>query len=271
MNERPIGIFDSGQGGLTVVRELIRLLPAEHIVYFGDTGRLPYGTKNRRTITQYATQDISFLRQHDVKMVIAACGTVSAILPDEITKKLPVPYTGVLLPAAKRAVEQTKTGRICGLGTPATIRSEAYTAAISDLLPGATVLGIACPLFVPLVENGYTEPDCAITRLAAKEYLAPALRFEPDVIILGCTHFPLLAPLLRTLLPPEIQLVDPGAETARYTEEMLRQKNLKNPSTTPGIHRFYVSDDVENFTKNARLFLGQEIVGKIQKAVVDIL
>lgn len=271
MKERPIGVFDSGQGGLTAVRELIRLLPSEHIVYFGDTGRVPYGTKSQHTITEYALQDITFLQQHNVKMVIAACGTVSAILPKEITDRLPFPYTGVLLPAATRAVRQTKTGRICVLGTPATIRSQAYTTAITEQLPDANVLGVPCPLFVPLVENGYIQPDNQIARLAAEEYLSPIKEFQPDVIILGCTHFPLLIPLLRTLIPPEIQLIDPGAETARYAAELLEQMDLKNPSQKAGEHHFFVSDDVKNFVTSAHRFLGQEIAGKTQQAVVDAL
>ena len=271
MNERPIGVFESGQGGLTAVKELIQLLPSENIVYFGDTARVPYGAKSRDAVIKYAKQDIAFLKSLDVKMIIAACGTVSAILPNEDAENIGLPYSGVLLPAAKRAAELTKTGRICVLGTQATVKSGAYKEAITSIKPNLSVLSIACPLFVPLVENGYTDPNSKIARLAAEEYLKDVIEFAPDVIILGCTHFPLLAPLISSILPSGIELINPGLETAHYAKELLEKHDIKNSSDKAGKYRFFVSDDAEGFVKNASLFLGREISGETEKTTVDFL
>lgn len=210
----PIGVFDSGLGGLTAVRELRRILPGEDIVYFGDTGRVPYGTRGVDVIVRYAKQDIAFLLEQNVKYVMAACGTVSSTLPEAYTRTLPVPYTGVVQSAAAAAVRATRTGLIGVIGTPATVKSGSYNAAIAALMPGARIVATACPLFVPLVENGYFGADNAVTRLVARDYLKDIRAAGVDTLILGCTHYPLIAPIIADLMGPEVALIDPGRETA---------------------------------------------------------
>ena len=198
--QNAIGVFDSGLGGLTAVRELRRILPGEDIVYFGDTGRVPYGTRGRDIIVEYAKQDIAFLLSKGVKAVIAACGTVSSTLPAEVAASLPVPYMGVVESAARAAVLATKTGRIGVIGTPATVASGSYPAAIRRLMPGAAITATACPLFVPLVENGYFGVQNPVTRLVAQDYLKDVKSAGVDTLILGCTHYPLIAPVLADLM-----------------------------------------------------------------------
>ena len=181
----PIGVFDSGLGGLTAVRELRRILPGEDIVYFGDTGRVPYGTRGVDVIVRYAKQDIAFLLEQNVQYVMAACGTVSSTLPEAYTRTLPVPYTGVVQSAAAAAVRATRTGLIGVIGTPATVKSGSYNAAIAALMPGARIVATACPLFVPLVENGYFGADNAVTRLVARDYLKDIRAAGVDTLICG--------------------------------------------------------------------------------------
>ncbi|MFR1434155.1 MAG: glutamate racemase [Acutalibacteraceae bacterium] len=188
MDNRPIGIFDSGLGGLTAVRQLLRLLPGEDIVYFGDTGRVPYGNRSRETIARYARQDCRFLLENDVKLLIAACGTVSSAAAD-ILEEMPVPAFGVVEPAAKAAVEATHSGRIGVIGTSATVRSGAFQRCITDLRQDVQVIMQACPLFVPLVENGWIDREDPVARGMAERYLQPLREQRIDTLILGCTHF----------------------------------------------------------------------------------
>lgn len=192
MDNRPIGVFDSGLGGLTAMRELIRTLPNESILYFGDTGRVPYGSRGREIIRKYAKQDMNFLIRHDVKAVLAACGTVSSVARD-IGDALPVPYFDVLRPTARAAVEQTKNGKIGIIGTAATIASGSYRKEIERLAPKTEVFEQACPLFVPLVENAFVSPDDPIPRLTAERYLTPIREAGVDTLILGCTHYPIIS------------------------------------------------------------------------------
>ena len=188
MDKRPIGVFDSGMGGLTAVRQLQAILPGEDIVYFGDTGRVPYGSRSPETIRQYAEQDIRFLLSQDVKFLLAACGTVSSTLPKSYTEALPVPYVGVVGAAVSAAAAATKNGRIGVIATPATIRSRSYENRIRSILPGAEVFTKSCPMFVPLVENGYVGPNDPITTAIAHEYLDEIRAKGVDTLILGCTH-----------------------------------------------------------------------------------
>lgn len=192
MDNRAIGVFDSGLGGLTAVKELHRLLPNEDIIYLGDTGRVPYGSRSRETIIKYAQQDIDFLLTKDIKLVLAACGTVSSTLPKEISGKLPVPYADIVQPAAQQACALTSGGRIGVVGTNATLRSNAFGKAIRSIRADVRVFGNPCPLLVHLVENGMVQPDNQITNLTVQMYLEPLMREKIDTLILGCTHYPLL-------------------------------------------------------------------------------
>ena len=259
MDNRPIGVFDSGLGGLTVVKELQQILPQEDIVYFGDTGRVPYGTRSRDTILRYAAQDIAFLQQKQVKMVIAACGTVSSVLPEETAQEFSFPYTGVVLPASMAAAAATKNGKIGAIGTTATIRSRSYERAIRSVKPQAEVIGIACPLFVPLVENGYIGRDNQVTRLVAEDYLAPLKAAGVDTLILGCTHFPIIREIVADVMGKGVVLIDPGAETAHSAASTLQAAGMLHEPEHTGRCSFYVSDSADSFSDTALLFLGRPV------------
>ncbi len=263
----PIGVFDSGLGGLTAVRELRRILPEEDIVYFGDTGRVPYGTRGTDVIVRYAKQDIAFLLSQNVKFIMAACGTVSSTLPKAYADSLPVPYLGVVEAAARAAARATKTGRVGVLGTEATIRSGSYAAALKALLPGAQITATACPLFVPLVENGYFGRDNAVTRLVAEDYLRDVRAAGVDTLILGCTHYPLLLPVIEDLMGPDTALIDPGRETALEARRRLGEAGLLRRGG--GTARYYVSDTTESFARLSGRFLGEYAGGPVERISVD--
>ena len=201
MDTRPIGVFDSGLGGLTAVRQLRRVLPGEDIIYFGDTGRVPYGSRGREIIRQYARQDIRFLLSHDVKFIIAACGTVSSTYPPEEAARLPVPFTGVVGATARAAVDATRNGKVGIIGTAATVRSGSYAAVIKDMKPETEIIARACPMFVPLVENGYVNDGNPVTKLIIAEYLQEVKDAGVDTLILGCTHYPPFAALANEMVP----------------------------------------------------------------------
>lgn len=266
--QNAIGVFDSGLGGLTAVRELRRILPGEDIVYFGDTGRVPYGTRGRDIIVEYAKQDIAFLLSKGVKAVIAACGTVSSTLPAEVAASLPVPYMGVVESAARAAVLATKTGRIGVIGTPATVASGSYPAAIRRLMPGAAITATACPLFVPLVENGYFGVQNPVTRLVAQDYLKDVKSAGADTLILGCTHYPLIAPVLADLMGPGVTLVDVGCAAAQSARHMLERTGLLR-APRQGKVEYYVSDSTEQFDRLAHIFLGEYAGGSVQRIDID--
>lgn len=267
MDNRPIGVFDSGLGGLTAVKELIRILPQENIVYFGDTGRVPYGSRSRDTIIRYATQDIAFLRSKQVKIVIAACGTVSSVAQD-IGDHLPVPFTGVLGPTAAAAAAATKSGRIGVIGTTATIRSGSYRRELAKRNPSLAIFEQDCPLFVPLVENGFVAEDEVVTRLVAERYLAPLKEQNIDTLIMGCTHYPIIRHILSRVMGQEVTLIDSGRETALYAAKLLKQQGLLCDGSQKSHLQFYVSDQVEGFSSIAKLFLEQDIGPRV--AQVDI-
>jgi len=269
VDKRPIGVFDSGLGGLTIVKELKKLLPNENIVYFGDTGRVPYGTRSKESISDYACQDINFLLSHDVKMVIAACGTVSAVLPQQTVNALSLPFTGILLPAVQAACATSQTGRIGVIGTSATIKSGAYGRAIRGIRSDAVVVGNACPLFVPLVENGYIERENPVTQLVAKDYLSVFQGSEIDTLILGCTHFPIISDIIGDILGDLVTLINPGEETARYTAALLTKEHILNDSDQEGVCHYYVSDAPESFSEYGSLFLGEQIRFHVEKVSVD--
>ena len=258
MKNKPIGIFDSGLGGLTCLRQLHKLLPNENIIYFGDTGRVPYGNRSNRTITKYANQDVSFLLSKDVKAVIAACGTVSSVVTD-LDKSINGFFTGVLKPVATTAVKSTKNGIVGVIGTSATIASKSYEKEIGAINSQVKVIAKDCPLFVPLVENGFSAKGNEIARLTVEHYLKDLKESGIDTLILGCTHYPILRDIIADYLGDSVTLIDSGAETAKYCANYLEANGLLNETKTNGKCEFYVSDTVESFSKLAGVFLGEDI------------
>lgn len=263
-DKRAIGVFDSGLGGLTVVKELNKLLPFEKIVYFGDTGRVPYGNKSRNTIRKYALQDEKFLLSHDVKLIIAACGTVSSVAFDT-AESLPVPFVEVVSHAAAAAVRATKNKKIGVIGTSATIKSGAHKKRILELSPGATVIERDCPLFVPLVEEGITGADDIISIETAKRYLEPMCKAGVDTLILGCTHYPVLSDVLKKVMGDGVTLINMGEATAQYVKDYLNEHNMTSDAKKDS--EYYVSDKSESFSAQARILLGDSEITATQ---VDI-
>ena len=254
MDNRPIGIFDSGLGGLSAVKEIINIMPNENIIYFGDTGRVPYGTKSFDTIKKYASQDVNFLCSHNVKMIISACGTVSSVAYD-IFKDLSVPFTGVVIPASRAAVKYSKNKKIGVIGTSATIKSNSYVAAIKSLDNDIEIFGLSCPMFVSLVENGWIKKDDSVALSIAHRYLAPLVLKGIDTLILGCTHFPLLEDVITKVIGTDIKLINTGKEAARYSKKILSENNLLNDLNKTSTRKYFVSDCEQNFSSVANLFL----------------
>lgn len=265
MDHRAIGVFDSGLGGLTVVKELHKILPNENIVYLGDTGRVPYGSRSRETIIKYAMEDIAFLKSRDVKMIVAACGTVSSTLPREISDHLSVPYADVVRPSAQEACRLTKQGRVGVVGTSASIRSNSYGRTISSLRPEVQVFGNACPLLVHVVENGLVQPDNQIARLSVEMYLKPLIEEKIDTLILGCTHYPILYDIFDDLLNHEVALIDPGKCTARYVKDVLTAQGMLSDRKELGSTDYNVTDQVSGFEQTASLFLGEPVNGSLNR------
>lgn len=267
MENYSIGVFDSGIGGLTCVKELNKILPNENIIYFGDTARVPYGTRSKETILEYAKQDVSFLLKYKVKMIIIACGTVSSILSINPIK-LEVPYTGVVLPAVQTACADTRNGRIGVIATTATIKSGSFGKAVRSIRPDTFVVGMPCPLLVSLAENGFSGRDNQISRLVLEQYLAPVKAENVDTLILGCTHFPLFKEQISDIMGENVNIISSGEEAAKYTNVYLSSNGLLNPSKQKGTNQFYVSDSVELFESNAKTLMGHSIAGDVKK--VDI-
>ena len=259
MDPRPIGVFDSGLGGLTAVRQLRRVLPGEDIVYFGDTGRVPYGSRGRDTIVQYARQDIRFLLSRDVKFIIAACGTVSSTYPPEEAARLPVPYTGVVGATARAAVDATRNHRIGIIGTAATVRSGSYAAVIRDMLPDVQIFARACPMFVPLVENGRVHRGDVVIETVVKEYLTPLKDAGVDTLILGCTHYPFVRRQIAEVLGDGVKFYDGGAGTARQLRKRLTDCGLLAPEGHAGAVELASSKDTAAELELYREFLGYEL------------
>lgn len=258
MDARPIGVFDSGVGGLTVFRALEAALPHETLFYLGDTARVPYGTKSPETVTRYGLEAARFLRKHDVKMLVVACNTVSSVAIDAVAEEAKVPVVGVILPGARRAAKLSKTGRIGVIGTRATVASEAYPRAILALRSGAEVFSTACPLFVPLAEEGWT--DDVVTREIAERYLKILKDSGVDTLVLGCTHYPLLSGVLSSVMGPGVGLVDSaGAVAAEVKDKLSRDASLSAPSDAKGGSRFYVTDAPAPFLTVAERFLGRPV------------
>lgn len=259
MDKRPIGVFDSGLGGLTTVKELRHLLPGEDIVYFGDTGRVPYGSRGREVITRFARQDVGFLLEHEVKAVVCACGTVSSVAGAQLKETLEVPFFMVVEPASDAAVAATKNRRIGVIGTNATIGSGKFQEALTARLPGAEVFAAPCPLLVPLVENGHIAPGDPITTLVVKQYLDPLWAENIDTLILGCTHYPILKPVIDRFFGGAVTLIDSGQQAAMAVARYLEQQELLADRDIGGSCRYYVTDDPEGFSAVAGIFLGTQV------------
>lgn len=254
--DAPIGVFDSGVGGLTVAREIINQIPNERIVYFGDTARVPYGSKSKDTIIRFSRQIIRFLQTEGVKAIVIACNTASAFAIDVVSKEFDMPIIGVVKPGARVAAATTKNNRIGIIGTEGTINSGIYTEFITNLRPEVKVIGKACPLFVPLVEEGMT--DDIITRQVIERYLSSFKKENIDSLILGCTHYPLLRKSIGEFMGPEVNLVNPAYETALELKRVLERENLankKDKDSPSEMYRFYVSDAAEKFKKLANSIL----------------
>lgn len=256
MPNRSIGVFDSGLGGLTVMKEIVNALPNENIVYFGDTGRVPYGTRSRETIKKYAKEDARFLLSKNVKAIVAACGTVSAVAADT-AEVLPVPFFEMITPAVNAALKATKNKKIGIIGTPATVKSQEHKKRISVLLPDAEIYSVACPLFVPLVEEGLTSPNNLIVYETAKKYLTPLKEKGIDTLILGCTHYPLLSEVISLILGNSVTLINPATELSHILKKYLKDNKLINSSG--GEHNYYVSDMTASFKSTAQNLISEEI------------
>jgi glutamate racemase len=258
MNAAPIGIFDSGIGGLTVVRAVYERLPRESTVYFGDTARVPYGPKSPETVTRYSLEILDWLLKQQVKAVVVACNTSTAHALSTLQRQSPVPVIGVIEPGARAAAAASTHGPIGVIGTAGTIASNAYARAIQRVRPDARVEQKACPLFVPLVEEGWFEHPAA--ELIAREYLEPLRLARVDTLVLGCTHYPLLKPLLQRVMGPEVRLIDSGEETAAAVEQALADASLTAPSgAATATHRFAVSDDEVRFRQVGARFIGERM------------
>lgn len=258
MSASPIAVFDSGLGGLSVVRHLRQLLPQEHLVYFGDTARIPYGTKSRPTVVQFALETAGFLLQFDPKLIVAACNTASALALDVLRRELPLPVIGVVEPGARAAVRLAQGQPAAVIGTEATIASNAYPKAIRALAPDQPVIAQPCPLFVPLVEEGRDSTD-PIVKLTVETYLGPLRAQGIQVIVLGCTHYPLLREAIVACLGPGVQIVDSGRETSLAVQRHLTEHGSLCSDPTPGTMRCYVSDNPARFRQVGSRFLNEQI------------
>lgn len=250
--DMPVGVFDSGVGGLTVAREIMRQIPNEKIIYFGDTARVPYGSKSQDTIIRYSRQIVRFLQQQNVKAIVVACNTASAYALDVLEQEIDIPIIGVIKPGAKVAAEATRNGKIGVIGTEGTIGSGIYPEYIQNLQPDAKVTGKACPLFVPLVEEGLLEDP--VTDEIASRYLYELKDIGIDTLILGCTHYPLIRSTLGRVMGPEVTLVNPAYETAISLRNLLEEHGLlndKKPALGENRYQFYVSDAADKFKRFA--------------------
>ncbi len=258
---KPIGVFDSGVGGLTVVKELIRQLPNENIVYFGDTARVPYGIKSKETVIRFSIENILFLLKHDVKFICVACNTVSSFALPEIKHHFRVPIVGVITPGAREAVYATRNKRVGVIGTKGTIKSRAYENEIRQFDPAVKVTGVACPLFVPFVEEGWLNGE--VVASVVRHYLKPLKEEGVDTLILGCTHYPLLKSVIQEAMGKKVTLIDSAKQVAVEVQEILSNEGLLNKKGKAR-HEFFVSDNPEWFSNLAQRFLGRRL-GNVKK------
>lgn len=266
MDNRPIGVFDSGIGGLTVLKELMVSLPQESFVYFGDTARVPYGTRSKDTIIKYSFQCVRFLLSKDVKAIVIACNTSSAASLSSLKQKFDLPVIGVIEPGAVAAVGSSRNGRVGIIGTSATVNSGAHREAIKKIDDSRYIVSNPCPLFVPLVEEGWSNTQVA--SMVAEEYLKPLMEEKVDTVVMGCTHYPLLKGIVGSIMGPDVKLIDPAYETAREFKSILDQKGMRREDGVPPQYKYYVSDDPEKFVRIGAAFLEKNI-DNIEKIDID--
>ena len=259
----PIGVFDSGLGGLTALKALQEQLPNEDYIYFGDTARVPYGGRDKETLSRFAADNIALLRSYDVKAILVACGTISSVLLEGIKEEYPIALVGVIESAATTAASATKNGKIGIWGTAASIGSGAYARRLAALGYEDTV-AVPCPKLVPLVEGGRTSAEDPMVRQALEEYLDPILRVGADTLILGCTHYPLLTDAIREIAGEELTLIDSGKESVHTLKAVLEEANLLNDQEV-GNTRYIVSGSAEDFARQGGAFLGQDLFGKVEQ------
>lgn len=257
MKDQPIGIFDSGVGGLTVVNAMVQAHPAESLIYFGDTGRYPYGVRSKRVIVEFSKQIAHFLESLGCKFLVVACNSASAMALDEVKESANVEVIGVIEPGARAAVRATRNKHVGVIGTEATIGSQSYTRAIHRIDPEIAITALPCPLFVGLAEEGFSGKEA--TRMVAEEYLAPVKAAGVDTLVLGCTHYPLLRDDIAQVMGPDVQLIDSATEVARVVGERLKVQNHHSENGEEVRHAFYVSDTPEKFAKVGRRFLGRAV------------
>ncbi len=257
-----IGVFDSGVGGLTVLKALMERLPLESTVYLGDTARVPYGTKSGEVVTRYSLANAHALLEYDIKALVVACNTASAVALPALEAELPIPVIGVIVPGAQAAVKATKTGKIAVIGTPGTIASGAYQAALKEAAPGVEVHARACPLFVPLAEEGWT--DGPVPQLVAEKYLGGGFLDDFDTLVLGCTHYPLLASVIQAVVGPKITLVDSAKATAERLAQVLRERELSKLERGAVERHYLVTDTPTRFLEVGERFLGRPLSGARQ-------
>ncbi len=264
MKDLPVGIFDSGVGGLTVVKEVLKLMPFEDVVYLGDTARVPYGIRSKETVTRYAIENTEFLLSIGIKMIIIACNTVSAVAIEEVSSRVDIPVVGVIKPGALAALRVTRNHRIGVIGTETTINSSTYQRELKKLDPDIEVFVKACPLFVPLVEEGLTGGE--IAELVVRYYLDEMKDNGIDTLVLGCTHYPLLKAVIRDVVGPEVVLIDSAVETAEAARDILKEIDLLRQTNPSPSRRFFVTDSPERFRSVGERFLGQslDMVEKVQ-------
>ena len=268
MDQRPVGVFDSGVGGLSAVRELRKLLPSENIIYFGDTSRVPYGGRSPEILLKYARQDVHFLRSFDIKAILVACGTVSTTCLPILRRENDLPILGVVEPACRRAVQVTKARRVGLIATAASVRSGAYEKCIGGLDPAVEVIAKACPLFVPLVENGRYRPGDTVIETVAREYLEPLRQTGIDTLILGCTHYPLLTEIIADIMGPGVTLIDSGAAAARVLRQTLSDRGAL-AQRDHGTLTLYASDQPEDFGALAGQFLRRPLESAVQHVDIE--
>jgi len=263
--QKAIGIFDSGIGGLTVLKEIVAALPDENIIYLGDTARVPYGIRSAETVTRYSFENTQFLLSQEIKLLVVACNTASAISLGAVKKEYPLPVIGVLEPGARAAAAATRTRKVGVIGTEATIASGAYEKAIRRIAPGVEVISLACPLFVSLAEEGWTDNDVA--RLVAEKYLSTFRGSGIDTLVLGCTHYPLLKPVIGGVVGPGITLIDSATETAKEVVSVLEKLKWRGNGKGGGVRKFYVTDAPARFEKIGKRFLGEPLLSAEQVRV----
>ena len=267
MDHRALGVFDSGLGGLTAVRELRRILPSENIIYFADTSRVPYGGRDEATLQRYARQDVAFLRSKNVKAVLVACGTATTAALPALQQENDIPVLGVVEPACRRAAEVTKNHRVGLIATTASVRSGAYERTLRGMDGTVRTISCACPLFVSLVENGRYRRGDKVVELVAQEYLEPMRFTGIDTLILGCTHYPLLQDVIADVMGPDVTLINAAAEAAAALRDLLQERDLLGEEE--GKTDFFVSGEAEDFASHAEDFLTETMAGPVQRVDID--